>query len=589
MYPDGPDAETQAIQLNGVDPDTGHYLLPPLSDEHLRAAALRSVQGDRREVAEARHKASATSGRLLGTREGVDPEKLEEAGWAAVFPAVTPGTPAARRQEAILAALAPLLGLRQAEATRKDPRRFRIVKGADGVRTIDGVPEDKWSFCWRLGIAPGLADPDVFPYYVLLVGSPSEIPFDFQHHLDVQYAVGRLDFDRPEEYARYAANVVAVEGAGTRADAAPGRLTVFGVAHPTDRPTTCAHDQLVEPLTGRLADLAPGWHPSVHTGAASTRARLRAACGGTETPDLIVTVSHGAGGGKDRSRTRQGALVTADWAGPGFPIPDSALFGPDAIDDDADLRGLIAFLFACYGAGTPATDLYEPEKGPPVEPFTSATAKAMLGHTRGALALIGHIGRAVDCSYRWRSATEKGFKPTLGHFEDLLKMLASRKRVGHAMEAFDQRAATLAVELAPELQRLQYGQARLPAGFEYRWLSHQDARSYAVLGDPAVRLAPGIRATLRSDRQEPPPAVELGPGPTTQADEVPAPTPGAERWVRTWRGSGGPSPERGTLLVATRIAADGSVDTWITPEATPEEIARHAKLLAAARPSGEPS
>ena len=47
----------------------------------------------------------------------------------------------------------------------------------------------------RHRVSAGNVDPEIIPYYLLLIGPPDLIPFDFQYLLGVEYAVGCVAFD----------------------------------------------------------------------------------------------------------------------------------------------------------------------------------------------------------------------------------------------------------------------------------------------------------------------------------------------------------------------------------------------------------
>src|SRR5262249_6221391 len=120
-------------------------------------------------------------------------------------------------------------------------------------------------------------------------------------------------------------------------------------------------------LVGPLADRAegwvdvPGWKVSRYFDAAADKATMAQLLGGPKTPALLFSGSHGMGfeRGDPLQERRQGALLLQDWPGPKSwkgPIGEDFYFSGDDLRSDAGLLGMIAFNFACYGAGTPELD-----------------------------------------------------------------------------------------------------------------------------------------------------------------------------------------------------------------------------------------
>jgi hypothetical protein len=506
MHPD-----EHLLVFNGIDARSGTYLLPPFSVAQIARMAL----GQRLPPDELDELAIKMAQDLdFPLREGKDPDDLADSGWAVVFPFARKGSEAARRQAAIRAALEPLLTHRRAQATRVSERYYRECIGADAYRP----GESKQQFLTRMGAGSGAVDPDQFPYYVLLVGSPEEIPYHVQYQLDVQYAVGRLHFDTIEEYACYAESVTEAEKdaekdaeprAGKDAGKGPGTVrpgartaAFFGVANPDDRATLASARHLVEPLARFVErdQARHGWQVRRFVAEQATKARLGALLA-DEAPALLFTASHGVGFSSNDplQREHQGALLCQDWPGPraGAVSPDHYFAGDD-IAASADLRGLIGFHFACFGAGTPkhdefvrrALDQVEPVGLAP-QPFLARLPQRMLGRPRGALACVGHVDRAWSSSFLEADPRNAGaVSPQLAVFESMLKRVLEGRRIGHAMDYFDLRYAELASDLTSRIEGIQlYDEACDDAELARMWIHASDARNYAVIGDPAVRLA----------------------------------------------------------------------------------------------------
>lgn len=433
----------------------------------------------------------------LGVVSWIDPRNLKKAGWGIIFPA----TMAPEMRQAIKEALAPLFSLRREQAGPF----FRLYEGKEGYRPGDTARTFMGRTPRLVEVANPANPPETgVPYYLLLVGGPDAIPFEFQYQLDVQYAVGRLDFGSDfDAYANYARNVVAAEAGDfvhTR------RVVFFGVNNPNDEATALSARYLVNPLYKRLKTLTEGgdWQLLNIASEFATKANLSRILMLSPPPAVLFTAGHGIEfePGHEAQRIRQGALLCQDWDGTPGELPASSYFSADDVTPTHDLTGMIAFLFACYSAGTPRWDEYGQRRfqdGGQViapTPFVAALPQAMLAlKDRGALAVIGHVERAWNMSFMAEMQSRpEGMKVRRREHVDVFtcafERLLNGYPVGAAMDYFDVRYAAVATELASLYNRVA---AEAPERADlYRlaelWATTYDARGYVVVGDPAVRL-----------------------------------------------------------------------------------------------------
>ncbi len=537
------------LVFNGINAVTGNYGQPPLSarelarlirgaplpedyrafvDRQKQLAALTHVESRLQRVTDAQLSLRAQADEsLMGELRfksqlqvpfpmipgAGNPSDLANAGWAVIFSAdMHPGVRAEIKE-----ALQPLLDLRHEQAGQL----FQICEGSSAYRS----GERKDQFCDRLGIGPGLVDPREFPFYVLLVGTPEEIPYSFQYQLDVMRAVGRLDFGSDiEAYAAYAETVVAAESGIT---VIPRRAAFWAPVHAGDKATEMSARLLVQPLFESLGcaasesaspdeslpdvDLAltHSWEsmgPLTGPGQA-TRDELYRLLGGApdQVPALLFTAGHGIEfpANHPAQLDEQGALLCQDWPGLGSDVLRDHYFAAEDVAADADLTGLIAVFFACYGAGTPQLDQFAAqafkvrEKIAP-RSFTAALPQRLL--KQGALAVLGHVERAWGYSF----ISPQGRVENQA-FVTAMRALMNGDPIGVATDlSFNMRYAEMSSDLSADLEELKWDPAYLSENeLAYRWTSNNDARSYVVIGDPAARLPvsepePELQADLRT-------------------------------------------------------------------------------------------
>jgi hypothetical protein len=452
----------------GVQAETGRYL-PEIKESDLdHIAGASQLAQIRAENANASHLAAIAE---------VQPDDLSLTGWGVIF---SNATPVAQKQ-AIKDALKPLLELRKSQSGEL----FKIFDDQTGYRP--GMGAEQW--LTARGSSLQVVDPSQgVPYYLLIVGSPAEIPFEFQYDLDTYFAVGRISFDNAQEYSQYANNIAGFEkGAGRQKS-----IAIFNARNDGDRATALLHDQIAIPLaqgSGAMKPLGAPQGYSMTTRLADTATKDELLNVLRDKPALLFTGSHGVAfaATDPQQKVKQGAILTQDWAGPGSTISPDTYFTAGDVPSDLNLNGLIHFFFACYSAGCPKNDTFSyGANNQPVQ-ISQDTIVARLPQKlllQGAQAVIGHIDRAWAYSFQSNSG-----QAMIQSFRDPLVRLLQGRRVADALDVFDQRWTVLSAGLLTLIQNRDAMPSSVPAAvLANRWVARDDARNYIVLGDPAAKL-----------------------------------------------------------------------------------------------------
>lgn len=491
-----------------------------LAQEHPEPEELHAVYKTKKEQQE-KHR---------GVIFGVNEDKLNESQWAIVVHS--------DEDVAVLKALTPLIqhrsaqqGLNLPELTFREGERCgewlkRHVKDTNkplqsNVPVLLYQPNER-STQWlaRHGVGQGPVDPRRgVPFYLMLVGRPGPlddkdiafIPFDFQYELDIFWGVGQLCFHTASgqhdlaAYNAYAEQVVAFD----QNESSPPYqkyMAFFGTRHSLDTSTERSADELVTPLAHPRTGVAQvyGFNQRVFLEGEATRANLDLLLKGTADggrPALLFTATHGIGLPVDDSRLlqHQGALVCQDWSGSGS-IKREYWYAGEDLSEQTNVQGLIAVCFACYGVGCPREDQFIFVKGkerPIIAPYPFIAQLPQRLLTRGALAVLGHVERAWTYSFSGTLNVPAQSQP----FEDLLRRILAGKRMGFATDQFNMRQGAFAAQLTQEIEQMEFGKVIKPADLSVLWTARNDARNYALLGDPAVRLPWQSQVIPRADEQ----------------------------------------------------------------------------------------
>lgn len=378
----------------------------------------------------------------------------------------------------------------------------RGMKNVDDPILFNGEPMDAW-YNWlgkNYDREPG-TEP---PHYILIIGGPDQVPFDFQSFLGIAASVGRIHFDSIDDLKNYVNKIIRLEK-----DNAPivnPESVFFATDGGWPDPTYYSRLYMAQPLAKYVNDKF-GFKTQNIIGDEATKKRLLESLNGSKAA-VIYTASHGMAApdeGLELQKRINGAICcqkTED-----EEPEDNWLFSADDIPIDyrkSFLEGSVFFQFACFGYGTPKESVYNRWLGrtPRLnaqEDFIAALPKKLLAHPKGPIGFIGHVDLAwlhgfddpknPDLPEIQGNQWDIRIKPFLKALEVLLH---KRRPIGRAMVEMSKRLAQMSDLFATRSTLMENNEIPKTSQFRDRltldFINRNDAKNYMIFGDPAARL-----------------------------------------------------------------------------------------------------
>jgi hypothetical protein len=372
-------------------------------------------------------------------------------------------------------------------------RSGKVVRYRAGALYADWVLRD-WAGGDDLPIAtsPLGTGPGCLPSYLLIVGSPADVPWRVQYALNTVRNVGRLDLDELG-LERYVEALLADWNDSGARYAAP---VVWSVEHGGGDITTLMRDAVGEPLYTAFAadpDMPDARFIDGRAETADASALVHALA--SSRPLLVVSTSHGMTGPLDQPSVMRAQL--------GLPV-DAAhgVVDPDALLATWQPDGAVWFAQACCSAGSDAPSAYHGLFDPAglvdqvlegvaqLGALTSPLPRALLGAQRPLRAFIGHVEPTFD----WTMV----FPPNRKRLTDSLRnavytKLCSGSPAGLALSSVYAAIGALLLGHSRSVDAHNDnppGPARTDAldMALYNKVTAYDRASTVLLGDPTVRI-----------------------------------------------------------------------------------------------------
>ncbi|HRI71475.1 MAG TPA: helix-turn-helix domain-containing protein [Polyangium sp.] len=442
-------------------------------------------------------------------RLGVEPDDLQGQQWAIVAPKGPVG-------DRLLELVAPLRHKRESEQNR-EAHVFRVDPGMNGWAASNWMQGEYRDVFQRQESAR--------PRYLMVLGNPDVISWELQQMLAADGFVGRVAFDQDADYESYVDKVLRF----SEKDEMPRATALFHTVLDGSSATQEGHRHLSRPLLelvqacrnagtfdiDDLLDIPMDSSGSTLDPVTAVSTLLRQA--EKTRAAMLFTLSHGAGAPKpgwkspDEQRAYQGAVVLGR---------KGDLLTANDIAHNAFLPGGVWFMFACYGAGTPARSAYMPwlEKlhhlgvlrqvpsevlgslpGEGQPPFVAALPRMALANPNGPLGVVGHVDLAWSWSFLDYEVVRRNLvaKSRMERFQGIVQGFVDGHRFGvahHELASFFQSVGTqltaMYEERAQKARGLPEFAEDLPTQVRRAnlWMQRQDLQAYVLLGDPAARL-----------------------------------------------------------------------------------------------------